>query len=74
MNKTIVNAAKYLVKSRGFYIESNDFLFDSPLISLVHQDTFAALNCLANIATDTNPDLVNTKHTSDWLHTVLPNA
>jgi hypothetical protein len=70
MNKIIVNAAKYLVKSRGFYIEPND----TPLVSLIHQDTFAALNCLANVATDTNPDLVNTKHTSDWLHTVLPNA
>jgi hypothetical protein len=70
MNKTLLNAAKYIAKSRGFAVEyTGDPMFDSPLVSFVHQDTFAALHLLSCVATDSDPTLVCVRRVEDFLGT-----
>jgi len=67
MNRTILNAARYLAETRGFEFQAMDEpMFDTPLVSIVHQDTFAALSLLASAATD-SPALVSSKRVSDLL-------
>jgi len=65
MNKTLLHAARYLAETRGFEFQAMDEpMFDTPLVALVHQDTFSALNLLASAATDTSPALVSAKVTA----------
>jgi len=72
MNKTLLDAAKYIAESRGFNVErTGDLMFDSPLVSLTHQDTFAALHLLTCAATDSDPALVSVERVEDFLDTKL---
>jgi len=68
MDKTLLSAAKYLVKEYGFtprFID--DSMFPDPIVAASQRDTFHALHILACAANGTDPSFISVRRVTDWL-------
>lgn len=66
--KTLLNAARYLVKEHGFTpITLDEPMFDDPIVLASQRDTFDALHILASVANSTDATYISVRRVTDWL-------
>lgn len=72
---TLLNAAKYIAKDRGFSPVYNDEpMFDDPIVPASQGEAFSTLHLLLCLAHGTDPAYVSVKRVTDWLNSKAKSA